>query len=69
MVWIIVIIVIFSVIVGISNRQRYCDVCGLPLKRSYYTWTLEGKNEKLCPNCNARMEKKVSRDAFNEKFA
>lgn len=68
--WIIflLVIIIFPVIIGILTRPGECDVCGMPLKRTCYTWTLEGTKQKLCPRCNARMENKVSKEAFREKF-
>lgn len=42
-----------------------CTVCGNPIKRKYYTWTLDGKKHRLCPHCNSSMERKRSRDAIS----
>jgi hypothetical protein len=56
-----------GVLAALSGNVR-CSVCGVPLKRKTYTWTLNGKTQKVCPKCNSRMENKVSKDAFKSKF-
>jgi hypothetical protein len=43
---------------------KRCTVCGAPIKRTYYTWTLDGKREIMCPRCNGHMERKVSKQRF-----
>jgi hypothetical protein len=45
-----------------------CDICGLPIKRTSYTWTIGGKKQKLCPRCSSRMENKISKSAFKSRF-
>lgn len=65
--WIIGGIILFAIISAIFKPTR-CDVCNLSFKRKYYTWTLEGKKQHLCPNCNARMKRRVSNQRFNDRF-
>ncbi|BFM13551.1 hypothetical protein R50072_37040 [Simiduia litorea] len=45
-----------------------CYVCGQSIKKTYYTWKIEGKKRVLCPKCNTQMERKVSKQAFSKKF-
>jgi hypothetical protein len=52
----------------IFKLQRTCDVCGLPIKRKYYSWTIDGKKQTLCPKCSSRLENKVSKSAFKSRF-
>jgi hypothetical protein len=49
-----------------SNKE--CDICKLPIKKTYYIWTINGKKQKLCPKCNNRLEHKVGKERFNGKF-
>jgi hypothetical protein len=53
--------VLFMILKLFSKR---CTVCGAPIKRTYYTWTLDGKREIMCPRCNGHMERKVSKQRF-----
>jgi hypothetical protein len=67
--WIILIgICVASIIVSIIFRPPKCDVCGLGIKKISYSWKIGGKKQKLCPKCNSRMERKVSKEAFKSKF-
>lgn len=45
-----------------------CDVCGLRIKRTLHTWTINGQKLRMCPKCNSRMENKKSREAFRATF-
>jgi len=65
--WVVGGVVVLAAI-GSATKSQTCDVCGTAIKRKYHTWKLEGKNKKLCPNCNSQMERKVSKAAFDEKF-
>lgn len=55
-------------LIAAVNTPKNCDVCGLPIKQKYHTWTIQGQKQTLCPKCNARMESKVSKAAFKSKF-
>lgn len=64
--WIIGIFVI-AVIVGMFKPSR-CDICRTPFKRNYHTWTIEGKKQHLCPNCNSKMNRRQSNIHFKNRF-
>jgi len=44
--------------------QPRCDLCGNILRRAVYTWTIDGRDRRLCPTCSTRYERKVSKLAF-----
>jgi transcription initiation factor IIE alpha subunit len=67
MIWFIIFIVIIFVLAAAAGNGR-CDICNLPIKRTYYKWTIAGEKQKLCPKCNSQMERKVSRNSFKNKF-
>jgi len=50
------------------SLPKSCSICKVRFKKGYYPWTLEGKRQKLCPKCNNRMENKLSKEAFKEKY-
>jgi ribosome-binding protein aMBF1 (putative translation factor) len=66
--WIIIGIILLLIIAAFSGHGK-CDICGLPIKKKYYKWEIEGKTQKLCPKCNSQMERKVSKEAFKKKFS
>lgn len=68
MVWFIVIVIILVVVVSYFSRNKKCSVCSQPIKNKFYTWEIEGKKAILCPHCNSRMEKKVSKESFSRRF-
>lgn len=53
--------ILFTILKLFSKR---CTVCGAPIKRTYYTWRLDGKKEIMCPRCNGHMERKISKQRF-----
>ena len=63
--WVIVLVIVI-VLGSVFGKPRRCTVCGTPIKRTYYTWTIDGKKHKLCPNCNRNLERKVSREATRD---
>jgi ribosome-binding protein aMBF1 (putative translation factor) len=65
--WIIGIVVVLVVLVAFAGPGK-CDVCGQPIKKTSYTWKIEGKKQKLCPKCNVQMERRVSKEAFKKRF-
>ena len=65
---IIVFLVIAVVLYSIFSGPRRCNVCDLPIKRTYYNWKIEGKDQKLCPKCNTQMERRVSKERFTNRF-
>jgi len=58
---------VILVLIG-ADQPTKCDVCGLPIKRSFHTWTISGKKQNLCPKCNSRLSHKVSKQAFKSRF-
>jgi ribosome-binding protein aMBF1 (putative translation factor) len=57
--------IFIAYMIGINNK---CNVCGQYIKKKYYTCEIDGRTQKLCPNCNKLMEKKISKKAFDKKF-
>lgn len=45
-------------------KSRSCQICGNSIKRSSYTWTIDGKKKRVCPHCNQQLERQQSRNAF-----
>ena len=66
--WIIGAVVLVVIIALLCKQKKRCDVCGLDIKRKSYTWKIDGKKQTLCPKCNSQVERRVSRDAFKNKF-
>lgn len=64
----IIALVVAVFIMALLRKQQRCDICGLDIKRKSYTWKIDGKKQTLCPKCNSQMERKISRDAFKNKF-
>ena len=64
------VIVLFIVVIIVAEifKPRRCSVCNSPFKRKYYKWKIAGKNQYLCPACSARMDRKVSKQKFEQKF-
>lgn len=61
-------VIILLFVIGSIVKPRRCDVCNLAFKRKYYKWTIEGKKQHLCPNCNSKMSRRVSSQQFDNKF-
>ncbi|MCE9992286.1 hypothetical protein LZ633_09800 [Enterobacter asburiae] len=60
--------VVLLVIIGAIFKPSRCDICGISFKKKYHTWTIEGKKQHLCPNCNGKMNRRVSSQKFKDKF-
>lgn len=60
--------VIALIVIGAIFKPRRCDICDTYFKKSYYTWTIDGKKQHLCPNCNNKMSRRVSSAKFNNRF-
>ena len=54
-------------IVGLffGGRRGGCDICGTDFKRTSYSWTIRGRQVRLCPTCSGKMDRKKSKLAFN----
>ena len=50
------------------SKPARCDICGTPFKRVYHNWEIDGKKKKLCPHCNSRLERDVSKRRYNNYF-
>lgn len=64
--WFIVGVVIAIIFIWLKPSR--CDICGTPFKRSYHTWTIDGKKQHLCPNCNSKMNRRQSNIHFKNRF-
>lgn len=64
--------VIFGIIAIVIScvifKPTRCDICGFDFKRKYYTWTIDGKKQHLCPNCNSRLTRRESAKKFKDRF-
>ena len=56
------------IVLGAIFKPSRCDVCGTGFKKKYYTWTIEGKKQNLCPICNSKMSRWVSNQRFTDRF-
>jgi hypothetical protein len=58
-------VLLLGVAAAANNR---CAICETPIKKTSYAWKIDGKRQKLCPNCNRQMESRQSKAAFRRKF-
>jgi DNA-directed RNA polymerase subunit RPC12/RpoP len=65
--YVFLVLIIIAIVYAILKPKR-CSICGVPFKKRYYKWKIENKKQYLCPNCNRKMEKKVSDSAFKNKL-
>ncbi len=50
-----------------ANWQKDCQICGNPIKRDSYTWTMDdGQKKRVCPKCNQTLERRQSREAIKK---
>ena len=61
--WLLIPAIIGSIIWAIY-ASRPCAICGNSIKRTAYTWQIDGKKQRVCPHCNQRLEREQSRRAF-----
>ncbi|TGB71782.1 hypothetical protein FFT88_23840 [Escherichia sp. E4930] len=59
---------IVFVILGAMLTPVSCDICGTSFKKKYYTWVIEGKKQRLCPDRNNKMSRRGSNQRFTERF-
>lgn len=64
-VWVCCAIVVVFALAAALGRSKKCELCGSLIKRTYYTWTIQGKKMRLCPRCNGRLENKKSKQAVD----
>jgi hypothetical protein len=57
-------IILVGILIAIKQADMRCSVCGVPIIRVSYIW---GKS-RMCPRCDSRMRKKLSKEAFKSKF-
>src|SRR4051794_8654904 len=55
---------ILLALIGPALTPTRCTVCSNPLRRKFYTWRIDGKKHRLCPTCNASMERQQSKAAM-----
>ncbi|RAY71631.1 hypothetical protein DP185_07725 [Enterobacter hormaechei] len=65
--WIVGAVILTAILVAIL-KPRQCDICHTYFKRKYYTWKIDGEKQHLCPNCNGKMQRKVSSQKFKNRF-
>ena len=60
----------FVVLIFIASmfKPRSCYICGAGCKKKYFTWTIDGKKQHLCPYCNSKMERRNSDRRFKDRF-
>lgn len=45
------------------TKPTHCGVCDATIKKTSYTWEVDGEETIVCPNCNRRLEQKKSKEA------
>lgn len=65
--WIIGAVTLMVIICAIFKPRR-CDISQTYFKKKYFTWEIEGKKQRLCPNCNGEMQRRVSSQKFKSRF-
>lgn len=50
----------------IMKANAPCGVCGNTIKKSSYTWTIDGKEKRVCPKCNQTLESRQSKSATSK---
>jgi len=62
----VVVLVGLFILHALTSGPVDCEICGVELKKKSYEWNIDGKKKTVCPNCNRKMEKKASDDAFRD---
>lgn len=57
--------VVLLVLIGMALTPKKCDICRSGIKRVSYTWTIDGKKTRVCPNCSSRLDRRVSKAAVD----
>lgn len=64
-----VFIILFVIVVlALLKIKGNCTICGVKIKRKSYKWAIGEEAHKVCPSCNAAMERKQSSRAIKRKF-
>lgn len=61
-----IVVVVGLVLLVAIAMPRNCDICGNTLRRTSYTWAVDGKKRTVCPHCNQSLERKQSREAMKK---
>jgi hypothetical protein len=64
----VVVVVVVVLILLSSLRPKRCDICGLPFRRSFYTWNIQGAKKRVCPKCNQGLERHKSKQGLDNLF-
>ncbi len=63
--WILGIVIVVVLILFVSRRPSRCDACGIPIKRRFHTWKVDGVRKHLCPRCNQGFERHKSKQGLD----
>lgn len=64
-------VAVILVAAAIANKKapKNCDICGVRIVNKYHIWTsVEGTEQKVCPQCNANIKRRKSAAAMKKKF-
>ena len=62
------VIVVLGILIAIGSGPSTCQVCRAELKKTKYTWEIQGEKKTVCPKCNQRLQSKKSKQAVDELF-
>jgi len=62
------VMVVFGILMAIGSGPKSCQVCGSELKKTSYTWEIDGEKKVVCPSCNRRIQNKKSKDSVDALF-
>jgi hypothetical protein len=61
-------VVVVIALVVVARIPKKCDLCGNLIRKSSFTWGINGKSKRVCPNCNRRIESRKSKASIDELF-
>jgi hypothetical protein len=63
--WAVILVIVVGIGVFSTLKSSTCDLCSTLLKRNVYTWKIDGKKKRICPNCNRELERRKSKEAIS----
>ncbi|MCX5638847.1 MAG: hypothetical protein NTX52_14310 [Planctomycetota bacterium] len=61
-------LVVGVVLILAAFWPKTCQICGNQIRRVSYTWTIEGQKKRVCPKCNQALERRQSKQVFDDLF-
>ena len=65
--WIgVAVIIVLGIIMVLGSGPSSCQICGAQLKKTTYTWEIQGEKKTVCSTCNRRLQSKKSKQAVDD---